>query len=164
VPRPRAERLEPEPVQQVVDGLQAAGDAELGPEDAADVLAPQGTHPVGTGRAGPQAVPQPLLLFRRQRAIPPAAEEVGQGVRAAGVVPADPDPDRPLGQEHLGGDLRRGAAEEGQPDGGQPAGHPGPGLGPDEVGEAVGGVVRLDVQAVSYRDASILLSHRTAGS
>src|SRR5436305_1526956 len=50
VPRPGAERLEPEAVQQVVDGPGRPEDAERIAEGAADVLAPQGAHAVGVGR------------------------------------------------------------------------------------------------------------------
>jgi hypothetical protein len=140
-----AQRLEPESVQKVVDGLQAADDAELLLQDAADVPAPQDAHPVRFGRAGPHPFPESVLLVGGERGLPPTPGEVGQGVRAAGVVPADPGADLALGQEYLGGDLRGGPAEQGQPDGRQPASNLRPGLGADAFGESVGGVVRLDV-------------------
>lgn len=49
MPRAGAQGFEPRPAEQVVDGLEGADDAELVLQDAADVLAPQGTHPVGQG-------------------------------------------------------------------------------------------------------------------
>ena len=69
MPRPGAEGLEPQAVQEVVDGLQATDDAELAFEDAAEVLAPQGTHAVGLGRTGPEPIPELLLLAVGQRPL-----------------------------------------------------------------------------------------------
>jgi hypothetical protein len=145
VARPGPQRLEPEAVQQVVGRLERAADAELLLEDAADVLAAQGADPVVGGRAGPQPASEPALLVGGERGLRPAAGPVGEGGAPGGVVAGDPGADLPLGQEHLGGDLGRGVAEEGQPDGGEPAGEPGPRLGTDQAGEFVGGVVGFDV-------------------
>lgn len=132
MPRPGAEGLEAEAVQQVVDGLQGAQHAELLGEDAAGALAPQGADAVGVGRAGPEAVAGPLLLVRGERPLAAAAAAVGQGVRPRGVVAGDPGADLAVGQQHLAGDGPRGLAEQGQPDGGQPTGNLGAGLGTDE--------------------------------
>jgi hypothetical protein len=145
VPGAWPERLEPQPVQQVVDGLQRADQPELLPEDAADVLTAQRTHAVGVGRPGSQPAPELLLLVVRQRRPAAAPGSVGQGPGGPAVVPGDPGANLSLGQEHLLGHLSRGGAEQGQANGRQSACDLRPRLGPDEFGELVGGVVRLDV-------------------
>lgn len=132
-------------MEQVVDGLQRPADAELLAQESADVLAPESTHPVGRGRAGPQAVLEALLPAVVEGGLPPAARPVRERGEAAGVVPGDPGADPPLGKENLLADFGRGVPEPGEPDGGQPAGHPGARLGPDRSSELVGGVVRFDV-------------------
>lgn len=161
---PGPQGLEPEAVQQVVHGLEAPGHAELGLQDAADVLAPQGAYPVPLGRPGGEPVPEPPLLVARQRGLAAAAGPVGQCGGAAGVVPGDPGADLPLGQEHLPGDLRGGAAEEGQPHGGQPPCQLRPALSTDEFGELVGGVVRLDVHGGLLPDTANLRTDHPTGS
>jgi len=145
VPRPRPQRLEAEAVEQVVDGLEASQHAELRSQDAADVLAPQGADPVGVGRAGPEAVFEPLLLVGIERSLAAAAVAVGQGVGPAGVVAGQPGADLAVGQQHLCGDGPRSVAKQGQPDGGQAAGDAGAGLGTDEGCQLLSGAVRLDV-------------------
>ena len=55
MPRAGAQRLEPEAVEEVVSGGQGPDDRELVDQDPPHVLTPQGTHPVGRGRAGPKA-------------------------------------------------------------------------------------------------------------
>jgi hypothetical protein len=142
---PGAERLEPEGVEQVVDGGQRPDQAELGRQDAADVRPAEGAHPIGRRRPGPQAVGHagPGGLVERRLPAPPGG--VGQPVRAAGVVPGDPGPDLPGREDDVRGDVLGAAAEEGEPDGGQPAAHRGPSLGPDAGGQFIRGVVGLDV-------------------
>ena len=59
----RPQGSEAEPVQQVIDGLRRAQHAELGFQDAADVLAPPGADAVRLGRAAAESVAQPLFLL-----------------------------------------------------------------------------------------------------
>src|SRR5262249_28805129 len=85
--RPGAQGLEPEPVEQVVDRLEAAGHTELVPPDPAHVLPAQRAHPVGLGRPGPEPLLELLLLVVGQGLLAPAPGAVDQGLGAAGVVP-----------------------------------------------------------------------------
>ena len=142
MPRPGPQRLEAEAVQQVVDGLEAAGDAELLAEDPPHVLPAERTDAVGGRRPGPQArgEPQPLGGVERRLAAPP--RRVGEAGGAGGVVAGDPGADLPLGEQHLAGGVGGGVAEQRQAHRSQAAGGLGARLGADEVGELLGGVVR----------------------
>ena len=142
---PRPERLEPQPVQQVVDGLEASGHPELLAEDAPHVLAPERAHAVGRSGAGPQPGREAGLLAGVERRLAAAARGVGQAVGAAGVVAGDPGADLPLGEQDLGGGTGGTVPEQGQADRVQAAGDLGAGLRADEAGDFLGGVVRLDV-------------------
>jgi hypothetical protein len=146
VARAGAQRAEAEPVQQVVDRLQRAEHAELDLQDASDVLAAQDADAVGLGRALAEALAQPVLLLGGERAVPAASRLVGQGVEAAVVVARHPGADLAVGEQDLGGDGRRGPAQEGQPHGAEAARDLGPGFGADQGGQLLGGVLRLDVQ------------------
>src|SRR5262249_39116609 len=94
--RPGAQGLEPQAGHQPVDGVQAAQDAELLPEDAPHVPSPEGAAAVGRGRAGAEALSEALLLLGRQRALAAAALEVVQAGQAPGVVARHPGADLAL--------------------------------------------------------------------
>ena len=142
MPRAGPQRLEAQLVQQVVDGLEAAGDAELLAEDAPHVLAAERADAVGGRRAGPQPGRQAGLLVGVERRLAAAPRRVGEPGGAGGVVAADPGADLPLGEQDLGGGRGGGVAEQRQADRGESPGGLGPRLGADEVGELLGGVVR----------------------
>ena len=154
--RARAQGLEPEPVQQVLDGLEAANHAELVLQDSAHVLAAQGADPVGLGRPGAESVLELLLLIVSQGLVAPAPGSVDQGIDPARVVPCDPGAHRPLREQHLLGDVGCGVTEQGQSDGTEAPSDSGAGFGADALGQLVGGVVRLDVRGGLLRDTARL--------
>ena len=142
MPRAGPQRLEAEAVQQVVDGLEAAGDAELLAEDAPHVLPAEGADAVGGRRAGPQALGESEPLGGVERRLAAAPRRVGQAGGPGGVVAGDPGADLPLGEQHPAGGVGGGVAEQRQAHRGQAAGGLGPRLGADQVGQLLGGVVR----------------------
>jgi hypothetical protein len=116
VPRPGAQGLESEAMQQVVDSLQRADDAELVAEDAADVLAAEGADAVGLSRPGAEPCLEPFLVVSGERPLAAAPGPVVQGVGPVCVVSGDPGLHLALGEEHLGHDLGGALAEQRQAD------------------------------------------------
>jgi hypothetical protein len=77
VRRPGAQGLEAEAMQQVVDGLQRADNAELVAEDAADILAAERADAIGLVRAGAETDREPLLLVGGERPLAAAPRASG---------------------------------------------------------------------------------------
>src|SRR5262249_59832672 len=92
--RPRPEAGEAEGVEQVVGGLEAANDAELGLQDPADVFAAEGADAVVGGRPGPDAGRERRLLGGGQWLLPAPARPVRQPRHAGAALPAHPPLDR----------------------------------------------------------------------
>ena len=74
---------------------QAIGDAELGPEDLADVPEAEGADAVGRGRAGVDALAEGPDRGLGQESGLSGARAVTEGVGPLGVVAGDPPLDGP---------------------------------------------------------------------
>jgi hypothetical protein len=151
-------------VQQVVDRLKAADHTEFFFEDAAHVPPAQGAHAVGLGRPRVQARREALFLVVGQGLLAPAPGPIDEGFNRAAVVPRDPRAHVALGQEHLLCDLGCGVAQKGQPNGGQSAGDSRPGLGADEFGELIDGVMVFDTHDGLLPDTASLPTQQHTGS
>ena len=132
-------------MEQVIDGLLAEHDAELGGEDASDVGVVEGADAVPRGRPGLDPRPQAVVLggVEPGLAAPPGA--VGQGVGAAVVVAAGPLLDGAGGAAQGRGDLSGGLPCLGQDDGPEPPPEARGRLPGGDSFQFFGGLVGLDV-------------------
>ena len=146
--RPRHQRAEPEAMQEVVDGLLAQVDAELGGEDAADVGAVEGADAVLGGRPGLDPLPKAVVLGEVEPGLAAAPGSVGQGVGAPVVITPRPLLDGAWGAAEGRGDLGGRLAGGSQDDRAEPTPEARRRLSGGELLDLFGGVVGLDVDRV----------------
>ena len=132
-------------MEQVVDGLLAERDAELGGQHASDVGVVEGTDAVLGSRPGLDPPAQAVVLGGVEPGLTAAARAIGQGVGAAVVVAAGPLLDGAGRAAQGRGDLGGGQTAGGQDDPPEPTPEARRRLVGGELLESFGGEMGLDV-------------------